>query len=74
MTVQVPVAIDCVPARTPGSTAFVGTDAALKSAAGPEDRFQLLAAGRVQRNQRLAIVEPILKSCRTPSSSGPHHA
>lgn len=64
--VKVPIAIDCVPKGTPEPGAYVDTDAALKAAAGPEDRFQLIAAGRIQRNQRLAIVEPILRGCRTP--------
>lgn len=62
--VKVPVPVACVPDGLGEPTAFVDTDAALKSAAGPEDRFQLLAAGRVQRNQRLAQVEPVIKGCR----------
>jgi len=64
--VKVPVAVACVPTKTPEPPAYVDTDAALKSAAGPEDRFQLLAAGRIQRNQRLAVLEPVLRSCRAP--------
>lgn len=64
--VKVPVAVQCVPKGTPEPPAYVDTDAALKSAAGPEDRFQLLAAGRIQRNQRLAVTEPIIRACRTP--------
>jgi len=64
--VKVPVAVQCVPDKTPEPPAYVDTDAALKSAAGPEDRFQLLAAGRIQRNQRLAVLEPLLRSCRAP--------
>lgn len=64
--IKVPVAASCVPASTPEPGAYVDTDAALRLAAGPEDRFQLLAAGRIQRNQRLAIVEPVLRGCRTP--------
>lgn len=64
--VRVPVAIQCVPKGMPEPPAYVDTDAALKSAAGPEDRFQLLAAGRIQRMQRQAVTEPILRTCRTP--------
>lgn len=66
VTVEVPVAVQCVPPKTPEPPAYVDTDAALKAAAGPEDRFQLMAAGRIQRIQRQAVTEPILKSCRTP--------
>ena len=64
--VRVPVAVQCVPKGTPEPPAYVDTDAALKAAAGPEDRFQLLAAGRIQRIQRQAVTEPILRSCRAP--------
>lgn len=35
-------------------------------AGGPEDRFQLIAAGRLQRDRWLALVRPVLKSCRAP--------
>jgi hypothetical protein len=62
--VKVPVPVACVPKALGDPTIYVDTDAALKSAAGPEDRFQLLAAGRIQRNQRLAQVEPVIKGCR----------
>lgn len=62
--VKVPVAIACVPPTLGDPTPYVDTDEALKSAAGPEDRFQLLAAGRIQRNARLSKVEPVIKGCR----------
>jgi len=62
--VKVPVPVECVPAGLTVPPVYVDTDAALKAAAGPEDRFQLLAAGRIQRNQRLAQVEPVIKGCR----------
>lgn len=62
--VKVPVSLACVPPSLATPPAYVDTDSALKSAAGPEDRFQLLAAGRIQRNQRLAQVEPVIKGCR----------
>lgn len=65
MRVEVPVAVQCVPKTTPEPPTYVDTDAALKSAAGPEDRFQLMAAGRIQRMQRQAITEPIISACRT---------
>ena len=62
--IKVPVPVTCVPASLGEPTGYVDTDEALKSAAGPEDLFQLLAAGRIQRNQRLARVEPVIKGCR----------
>lgn len=62
--VKVPVAIECVPKNLPDPPRYVDTDEALKKAAGAEDRFVLLAAGRIQRSQRLAKVEPVIAGCR----------
>lgn len=62
--VRVPVPISCVPKDLGPEPTYVDTNEALKSAAGPEDRYQLLAAGRVQRKQRSAETEPILTRCR----------
>lgn len=64
--VKVPVAVSCVPAALGEEPAYVDSDQALVTAAGPEDRFQLLAAGRLQRNGWLAQVRPVLRGCRTP--------
>ncbi len=64
--VHAPIPVSCVPKTLRDEPAYVDTDAALKSAAGPEDRYQLLAAGRIQRKQRSAETEPILKRCRVP--------
>lgn len=64
--VKIPVPVSCVPKELSPEPAYVDTDAALKSAAGPEDRFQLLAAGRIQRKQRSAETEPVLRACRAP--------
>lgn len=63
-TVEVPVARTCVPAGLGGPPAYIDTDAALKAAGGPEDRYQMVIAGRVQRNARLGEVEPVVKGCR----------
>lgn len=63
--IKVPVPVTCVPASLAEPTTYVDTDEALKSAAGPEDRFQLLAAGRIQRNARLSRVEPVIAACRS---------
>lgn len=62
--VKVPVSVGCVPATLSEPAPYVDTDEALKTAAGPEDRFQLLAAGRIQRNARLAGLEPVIAQCR----------
>jgi hypothetical protein len=64
--VKIPVAVSCVPKDLRDPPGYVDGDAALKAAAGPEDRYQLLGAGRIQRKQRLAELEPIIKGCRTP--------
>jgi hypothetical protein len=64
--VKVPVAVTCVPADFPEEPAYVDSDKTLKAAGGPEDRFQLIAAGRIQRDRWLALVRPVLKSCRAP--------
>jgi len=65
VTVTVPGSLrSCVPAGLASPPQYVDSDAALKAAPGAEDRFQLLAAGRVQRSQRLAEVEPVIAGCR----------
>jgi hypothetical protein len=62
--VKVPVAVPCVPADLPGEPAYVDSDAALKGAPNGPTRYRLTAAGRIQRNQYLAIVRPVLKACQ----------
>lgn len=64
VTVGVPVARSCVPPALGEAPAYIDTDAALKAAGGPEDRYQMVIAGRVQRNARLGEVEPVVKGCR----------
>lgn len=62
--VDVPVAVSCVPANLPDAPQYVDTDAALKAAPDAAERFRLIAAGRLQRQSRLAVVEPVINSCR----------
>lgn len=62
--VKVPVAADCVPKALAGPPAYPDTVQALKAAPGAADRYQLLAAGRLLREQRLAEVEPVIAACR----------
>lgn len=62
--VKVPVAVKCVPEGLKAAPAYPDTDMALKAAPGAADRYQLLAAGRLLRSQRLAEVEPVIAGCR----------
>ena len=59
-----PVLRSCVPRNLPESPAYPDTDAALRAAAGAADRYQLLAAGRLLRQQRLSDLERIIERCR----------
>ena len=63
--VLVPVAIDCVPKTLGPPPKYADTKEALRAAAGPEDRYQLVAAGREQRIARLGEVEPVITACRS---------
>lgn len=64
VTVDAPVARSCVPPALGEAPAYIDTDAALKAAGGPEDRYQMVIAGRVQRNARLGEAEPVIRGCR----------
>ena len=59
-----PMLRSCVPRNLPVSPAYPDTDAALRAAAGAADRYQLLAAGRLLRQQRLSDLERIIERCR----------
>jgi hypothetical protein len=45
---------------------YPDSDAALRAAAGAADRYQLMAAGRILRAQRLEDLERIVAGCRAP--------
>jgi len=62
--VPVPVKEACVPKNFPKAPKYPDTDAALRDAGGAADRYQMLAAGRLLRIQRLADLEKILDGCR----------
>lgn len=62
--IKVPVAVSCVPAKLGPPPAYVDSDQALRSAAGAEDRYQLLYAGRKQRVARADEVESVIAGCR----------
>ena len=54
----------CVPRNLARPPKYPDTDAALREAGGAADRYQLMAAGRLLRMQRLAELERILEGCR----------
>jgi hypothetical protein len=61
---KTPVAVSCVPKGLAGPPTYPDTAEALKEAPGAAERYQLLAAGRLLRDQRLAEVEPVISGCR----------
>lgn len=54
----------CVPKGLPPPPRYPDTDAALRNAPGAADRYQLMAAGRILRNQRLDQLEAVVAGCR----------
>jgi hypothetical protein len=65
--VYVPKPVKCVPEDVGPPPAYPDTDAALRDAGGAADRYQLLAAGRILREQRLARLEEVVRRCRNAS-------
>jgi hypothetical protein len=47
--------------------AYPDSEAALRDAGGAADRYQLLAAGRILRAERLAKLEEVVRRCRKAS-------
>jgi hypothetical protein len=45
---------------------YPDTDGALRAAPGAADRYQLMAAGRILRQQRLEELERVVAGCREP--------
>jgi hypothetical protein len=62
--VPVPVKEACVPKGFARAPRYPDSDAALRDAGGAADRYQLLAAGRLLRDRRLAELEKIVEGCR----------
>ena len=54
----------CVPRGLPAAPRYPDTDAALRGAAGAADRYQLMAAGRILRQERLEDLERVVAGCR----------
>lgn len=63
-TVQVPVAVSCVPPGLPPAPSYSDTAAALKAAAGPDQRYHLLSSEWPRRDARLAVLEGVVNACR----------
>ncbi|MDB5451397.1 MAG: hypothetical protein JWQ52_2525 [Phenylobacterium sp.] len=61
---RVPVRVACVPKTLPTAPTYPDTDAALRASPGAADRYQLMAAGRILRQRRLAELERIIEGCR----------
>ena len=54
----------CVPKSLGAAPRYPDTESALRAAGGAADRYQLLAAGRILRQQRLEELERIIAGCR----------
>ena len=66
VVVKVPVEVKapCVPRSLPPPPRYPDTAQALRDAGGAADRYQLLAAGRILRARRLAVLERVIEGCR----------
>jgi hypothetical protein len=53
-----------VPRNLPHPPKYPDSDQALREAGGAADRYQLMAAGRLLRIQRLAELERTIEGCR----------
>ncbi|RAK54541.1 hypothetical protein DJ017_08405 [Phenylobacterium soli] len=62
--VPTPVRSACVPRNLPPPPKYPDTPAALRAAGGAADRYQLIAAGRILRAKRLALLERVIEGCR----------
>jgi hypothetical protein len=62
--VPVPVKEACVPKTFPRAPKYPDSDTALRAAGGAADRYQLMAAGRLLRDRRLAELEKVVEGCR----------
>lgn len=54
----------CVPKTLAPPPRYPDTDSALRAAPGAADRYQLLAAGRILRQDRLEDLERVIAGCR----------
>jgi hypothetical protein len=54
----------CIPRGLGPAPRYPDTDAALRAAPGAADRYQLMAAGRILRQERLEELERAIAACR----------
>ncbi|HEV2531503.1 hypothetical protein [Phenylobacterium sp.] len=59
-----PKPMKCVPEDLGPPPAYPDSETALRDAGGAADRYQLLAAGRILREQRLQRLEDVVRRCR----------
>lgn len=64
VTVNVPVAVSCVPANARVEPDFKISRADVAAAASPEERYRLTAAGFLERDAFVAEAVPVLRGCR----------
>ena len=66
VTRDVPVAVaeSCIPKNLKARPTYPDTDEALVAAAGPDERYQLVTAGRALRVPRADLLEQIVSGCR----------
>jgi len=64
VVVKVPVRTACVPRSLGPAPRYPDSETALRDAGGAADRYQLLAAGRLLRARRLAVLERVIEGCR----------
>lgn len=60
----VPVSKPCTPSNVGAAPSYPDTDQALREAAGADERYKLVIAGRELRNARLGVIEPVIEGCR----------
>lgn len=60
----IPAPRSCVPKTLSPPPRYPDTDGALRAAPGAADRYQLLAAGRILRQERLEDLERVIAGCR----------
>ncbi|MBJ7412747.1 MAG: hypothetical protein JHD15_20645 [Phenylobacterium sp.] len=53
-----------MPRNLPPPPRYPDTDGALRAAPGAADRYQLMAAGRILRMERLQDLERVIAGCR----------
>lgn len=59
-----PTPRSCVPRSLSPAPRYPDTDGALRAAPGAADRYQLMAAGRILRQERLEDLERVIAGCR----------